>query len=167
MIKKIFMNTSIFLILICTLPNLSTGENKQKKIVPPANVVISKVTTGSIAPEQEYVGTVYYIEVSNLSTEVSGMVEAITFEEGQRTEKGAPLVKLNSDLLEKKLQARVASYEQILSDLERARNDYKRIEDLYSKKIVAEKDYDDQRFQVEGLEKNADALKAEVENNEI
>ena len=167
MIKKIFMNTSIFLILICTLPNLSTGENKQKKIVPPANVVISKVTTGSIAPEQEYVGTVYYIEVSNLSTEVSGMVEAITFEEGQRTEKGAPLVKLNSDLLEKKLQARVASYEQILSDLERARNDYKRIEDLYSKKIVAEKDYDDQRFQVEGLEKKADALKAEVEQIEI
>ena len=87
MIKKIFINTSIFLILICALPNLSAGENKQKKIVPPANVVISKVTTGSIAPEKEYIGTVYYIEVSNLSTEVSGMVEAITFEEGQRTEK--------------------------------------------------------------------------------
>jgi RND family efflux transporter MFP subunit len=133
----------------------------------PANVVISEVTTGSIAPEEEYVGTVYYIEVSNLSTEVSGLVESINFEEGQRTEKGAPLVKLNSDLLEKKLQSRVASYEQILSDLERARSDYKRIEDLYGKKIVSEKDYDDQRFQVEGLEKKADALKAEVEHLEI
>ncbi len=133
----------------------------------PANVVIAKVSAGSIAPEEEYVGTVYYIEVSNLSTEVSGLIEAITFEEGQRTEKGAPLVKLNSELLEKKLQSRVASYEQILSDLERARSDYKRIEGLYGKKIVSEKDYDDQRFHVEGLEKKADALKAEVEHLEI
>ncbi len=167
MIKRIFINTSIFFILICALPNLSTGENKQEETMGPANVVISKVTTGSIAPEEEYVGTVYYIEVSNLSSEASGMVEDITFEEGQRTEKGAPLVKLNSELLEKKLQARVASYEQILSDLERARNDYRRIKDLFSKKIVAEKDYDDQRFQVEGLEKKVGALKAEVEHLEI
>jgi membrane fusion protein (multidrug efflux system) len=167
MTKKIVLKTLIFLVFICALPNLSAGENKQETIMGPANVVISKVTTGSILPEEEYIGTVYYIEVSNLSTEVSGIVETITFEEGQQTEKGAPLVKLNSDLLEKKLQARVASYEQILSDLERARNDYKRIENLYSKKIIAEKGYDDQRFQVEGLEKKADALKAEVEQLEI
>jgi membrane fusion protein (multidrug efflux system) len=167
MTKRIFINTLIFFILICVLPKLSAGEDKQEEKTDQANVVISKVTKGSIAPEEEYVGTVYYIEVSNLSSEASGMVESITFEEGQRTEKGAPLVKLNSDLLEKKLQARVASYEQILSDLERARSDYKRIEDLYSQKIVAEKDYDDQRFQVEGLEKKADALKAEVEHLEI
>lgn len=167
MTKRIFINTSIFFILIGALPNLFAGENKQEETMRPVNVVISKVTKGSIAPEEEYVGTVYYIEVSNLSSEASGMVESITFEEGQRTEKGDPLVKLNSDLLEKQLQARVASYEQILSDLERARNDYKRIEDLYGKKIVAEKDYDDQRFQVEGLEKKADAVKAEVEHLEI
>lgn len=167
MSKRIFINIFIFFFLICLLPNLSVGEDKKEEKMGPANVVISKVTAGDIAPEEEYVGTVYYIEVSNLSSEVSGLIEEITFEEGQRTEKGAPLVKLNSDLLEKKLQARVASYEQILSDLEKARNDFKRIQDLYSKKIVAEKDYDDQRFQVEGLEKKADALKAEVEHLEI
>jgi len=167
MASRFFLNASIFFILIGAIGNVSADENKQEEGLGPANVVVSKVIAGRIAPEEEYVGTVYYIEVSNLSTEISGMVESITFEEGQRTEKGAPLVKLNSDLLEKRLQARVASHEQILSDLERARNDYKRIEGLYNKRIVSEKEYDDQRFQVDGLEKKADALKAEVEQLEI
>lgn len=167
MIKLKIIYICIFLIFIGTLSNLSADENKMEREENAANVVISKVVAGSIAPMEEYVGTVYFIEVSNLSTEISGMVEDITFEEGHRTEKGEPLVKVNSDLLEKRLQAKVASHEQILSDLERARNDYKRIKDLYSKKIVSEKEYDDQRFQVEGLEKKADALEAEVEQLEI
>ena len=126
MIKKIIASTCIFLIFICTPPPPSTAENNQKKQMPPANVVVSKVTKGMIAPEDEFIGTVYYIEVSDVSPEVSGSVESITFEEGQRTKKGALLVKLDSNLLEKKLEVRVALYEQTLSDLERAKNDFER-----------------------------------------
>ena len=167
MIKRIYITTLIFLILIFALHTFSTAENEKKQEIPPANVVVSKVTTGTIAPEEEFIGTVYYLEVSDVSAEVSGAVETTEFEEGQRITKGEALVKLNSDLLEKKLQARVALYEQVLSDLERARNDFERIENLYKKKIVSEKDYDDQWFQVKGLEKKAAALKADVEHLEI
>ncbi|MFC1866803.1 efflux RND transporter periplasmic adaptor subunit [Thermodesulfobacteriota bacterium] len=167
MIKRIIASASIFLIFICTLPPPSTAENNQKKEMPPANVVVSKVTNGMIAPEDEFIGTIYYIEVSDVSPEVSGSVESITFEEGQRTKKGELLVKLVSNLLEKKLEVRVASYEQTLSDLERAKSDFERIENLYKKKTFTEKDYDNQRFQVKGLGKKADSLKAEVELLEI
>jgi len=167
MIKRVYISTLILVILICALYTFSSAENKEKKLMPPANVVVSKVTAGTIAPEEEFIGTVYYLEVSDVSAEVSGAVEVTKFEEGQRTTQGEGLVKLNSDLLEKRLQARVASYEQVLSDLERARNDFERIENLYKKKIIAEKDYDDQWFQVKGLEKKAAALKAEVEQLEI
>jgi len=166
-IKRINLTILILLILIFVLTTLSTAENKEKQQMPPANVVVSKVTTGRLAPEQEFIGTVYYLEVSDLSGEVGGSVEIIQFEEGQRTKKGEVLVKLNSDLLEKKLQAKVALYEQVLLDLERARKDLERAESLYKKKIVAEKAYDDQRFQVRGLEKKSAALKAEVEHLEI
>lgn len=167
MIKKILHTTSILLILICASPALLTAENSEKEQMPAANVVVSRVTTGMIAPEQEFIGTVFYLEVSDVSTEVSGAVEVTKFEEGQRTTRGGALVKLNSSLLEKRLQARVASYEQVFSDLERAQNDFERIENLFKKKIVAEKDYDDQWFQVKGLEKKAAALKADVEQLEI
>jgi RND family efflux transporter MFP subunit len=167
MIKRIYITTLIFFSLMCAFPALSPAENEEKQQILTANVVVSKVTTGTIIPEEEFIGTVYYPEVSDVSAEVSGAVEVTKFEEGQRIAEGEALVKLNSDLLEKKLQARVASYEQVLSDLERARNDFERIENLYKKKIVAEKDFDDQWFQVKGLEKKTAALKAEVEHLEI
>lgn len=167
MIKKIYTTALIFLVLFFAFYTSSTAENEEKEQVMPANVVVSKVTIGLIAPEQEFIGTVYYLEVSDVSAEVNGRVDIITFEEGYRTTEGEALVKLDSELLEKKLQARVASYEETLSDLERARNDLEKIENLYKKKIVAEKDYDDQRFQVKGLEKKSAALKAEVEHLEI
>jgi len=165
--ERINRTILILIILICALPTLSTAEYKEKQQMPPANVVVSKVTTGSLAPEEEFIGTVYYLEVSDLSGEVGGSVEIIQFEEGQRTKKGQVLVKLDSNLLEKKLQAKVALHEQVLLDLERARKDLERTESLYKKKIVAEKAYDDQRFQVKSLEKKSAALNAEVEHLEI
>jgi RND family efflux transporter MFP subunit len=167
MIKNILKTTLILLILICAFPALITAKNSNKEQMPPANVVISKVTIGTIEPEQEFIGTVYYIEVSDVSAEVSGRVEIITFEEGQRTRDGEALIKLDSELLEKKLQAQEASYEEVLLDLERARNDLERIGNLYKKRIVAEKGYDDQMYQVKGLEKKSAALRAEVERLEI
>jgi len=167
MVKGIHKISLIILILMLAVPTHSTAEDIEKREMPPANVVVSRVTTGTIAPEGEFIGTVYYLEVSDVSAEVNGTVEIIEFEEGQRMKKGEILVKLNTDLLEKNLQASVASYEQILSDLEKTRKDLGRIANLYEKKIVAERDYDDQRFQVKSLEKKSAALKAEVERLEI
>jgi len=165
--KKLLMNTAIFLILVGALPSLSTSENLKKKTAPPENVVVSKVAAGRIAPEEEFIGTVYYTEVSDLSAEVNGAVQRITFDEGQRIKNGGLLVKLDSKLLGKKLQAKTASYEQSLFELERSKNDFKRVKDLFNNKTISEKEYDDLRFQVEGLEKRVDALKAEVEQIEI
>jgi len=167
MIKKILQTTLMLLILICASPALLTAKNSEKKHMSPANVVVSKVINGTIEPEQEFIGTVYYREVSDVSAEVSGRVEVTKFEEGQRIKDGETLVKLDSELLEKKLQAKEASYEEILLNLERAQNDLERIGNLYKKKIVAEKEYDDQGYQVKGLEKKSAALKAEVERLEI
>ena len=164
MIERANLTIVILLILICTLPALSAAQNRERQQMPPANVVVSKVTTGRLAPEEEFIGTVYYLEVSDLSGEVGGSVEIIQFEEGQRTKKGEVLVKLDSNLLEKQLQAKVALHEQVLLELEQARKDLDRIGSLYRKKIVSEKAYDDQRFQAKGLEKKAAALKAEVEH---
>jgi len=135
--------------------------------MPPANVVVSKVTPGVISPQAEFIGSVYYPEVSEVPAEVSGTVERITFEEGRRVEKGKVLAVLDSDLLEKDLQAQKAGYEQILSDLEKANKDLERSGHLYKKKIASEKNYDDQKFLVKSLEKKVAARKAALEHLEI
>ncbi len=165
MLKKAQIALFIF-ICICSISRLHAQE-KEFNGMPPAQVVVSEVGSGMIAPESEFIGSVYYQEVSDVASEVNGVVEEVKFEEGQRVKKGHVLVKLSSDLLNKTLQATSASYEQVLSDLEKAKLDLKRAENLYRNELLSEQSYDEQRFTVNGLEKKSASLRADVERLEV
>ena len=142
------------------------GQDKPKG-PPPANVSVSVIKNGMIAPQTEFIGTVFYQEVSDVASELSGLAEVVRFEEGQRIKKGQILIELGSDLLKKRLRANSATYEQFLSDLEIARIELKRREKLIKTKSISEQTYDEYRYRVKGLEKRAASLKAEVERIEI
>jgi RND family efflux transporter MFP subunit len=143
------------------------AQDNKKMVVPPARVVVGEVGVGMVAPEAEFIGTVYYQEVSDLASEVSGRVEVVNFEEGQKVKEGEILVKINPDILKKTLEATKASHEQVLSNLEKTMIDLKRIEKLYRDDLVSEKDYDEYRFRVKGLEKRSASLLADVERLEV
>lgn len=166
MLRTINRITLIVSMLLLSFSLLYAQENKTQGM-PPPQVVVSEVTTGMVAPESEFIGTVYYQEVSDVASEVKGLVEVVSFEEGQRVKKGHVLIKLSSDLLEKTLQAAKASHGQVLSDLERARKDLKRAENLYREELVSEQSYDEHRFRVKSLEKKSASLRADVERIEI
>ena len=134
---------------------------------PPASVSVAKVETGMVAPEAEFIGTVYYQEVSNVASELSGLAQVVKFEEGQRVKRAQPLVELGSALLRKNLQATLLNHEQVLSELEIARIELSRKEKLFKKKSIAEQSYDQDRFRVVGLEKRAAALATQVERIEL
>jgi RND family efflux transporter MFP subunit len=159
--KKNVLLFCIFIILF-SASNLSAQDAKPGG-PPPAAVVVSEVKNGFVAPETEFVGTVFYLEVSDVAAEVNGRVEIVSFEEGQRIRAGHILVRLNADLLEKNLEGANASYEQALSELEKATSDFRRIENLYQREVVPRQVYDENRFNVKSLEKKAESLKAEVE----
>jgi RND family efflux transporter MFP subunit len=115
---------------------------------PPAQVVVSEVHSGMVAPENEFIGTVYYQEVSDVASEMDGKVEEVRFEEGQRVKKGDVLVILNSDLL--------------MPDLNKAELDFKRAESLFKDELITEEAYDERRFELERLriELNKKTIKA-------
>jgi membrane fusion protein, multidrug efflux system len=142
------------------------GQEKPKGL-PPANVSVATVKAGMVAPQAEFIGTVFFQEVSDVASELSGLVEVVRFEEGQRIKKGQVLIELGSDLLNKRLRATSATYEQALSELEIARIELKRREKLFKTKSISEQSYDENRFRVRGMEKRASSLKAEVERIEI
>jgi RND family efflux transporter MFP subunit len=161
-IKNILFIVVIFLLIN---PPLYAQETKAQGM-PPAKVVVAEVSEGMIAPENEFVGTVFYEEVSEVASEVEGLVQAVGFEEGQRVDEGALLVSLVSDLLQKFLQAARANYEQTLSDLEKAKKDLERANNLFQEQLISEQSYDDRKFAMTGLEKKALALEANVERLE-
>jgi RND family efflux transporter MFP subunit len=147
--------------------SFSFAQKDKNKGMPPAAVVVSPVKNGVITPENEFIGTVYYQEVSDVASEVSGSVDSVNFEEGQRVKNGDVLVKLRSDLLEKSLQSARASHEQVLSELENAVIHLERVKELRKEELIPEKTYDEARFGAQGLEKKAASLKAEVERLEL
>ena len=153
-------------VFLLSLPSCLWAQQKQQG-PPPANVTVTRVKSGLIAPQAEFIATVFYQEISDTAAEMSGLAEVVSFEEGQRVQEKQILVELGSELLRKRRQAAISSYEQILADLQIARIDLKRREVLYKKKSISEQSYDETRYRVIGHEKRAAALKAQVEQFEI
>ncbi len=160
----------IILLVLLVYPILSSsclwGRQKSREM-PPASVSVAKVIRGRIAPQSEFIATIFYQEISDTASEMSGLVGRVHFEEGQRVKKNQILVELGSEILRKRLQAATASFEQILSEIEIAGIDLKRRKKLFKKKSISKQSYDENRFRVIGLEKRAASLKAEVERLEI
>jgi RND family efflux transporter MFP subunit len=142
------------------------GQQKSQKM-PPAKVSVIKVTAGRVAPQNEFIATIFYQEISDTASEISGLVEIVHFEEGQRVKKTQIMVELGSAILRKRLQATTASFEEALSQLEIARIDLTRRKKLFKKRSISKQSYDENKFRVIGLEKRAASLKAEVERLEI
>ena len=130
---------------------------------PPALVVVAPVSSGKIAQQAEFVGTVYFREVSDVAAEVSGKVEKVSFEEGDRIKGGAVLVRLASDLLEKSIASMEASHAQAVAELTMAELDFERIEPLYKEELASGQSYDDARLQALGLRSRAASLKAALD----
>jgi RND family efflux transporter MFP subunit len=165
-LKRVLRILCIFGLMMGPFFSPLWGQEKPKE-PPPAKVSTSTVKTGTVTPQAEFIGTVFFAEVSDVASELSGLVEEVRFEEGQRIKKRQILIKLGADILKKRLLATSATYEQVLSELEIARIAFERREKLFKTKAISEQSYDETRFQVKGLEKRAESLKAEVERIEI
>lgn len=165
--KKIIFPIALVLVVGIASFSSSSAQDKKAETMQPTQVVVDEIHNGMIAPQAEFVGTVYYEEVSDVAAEVNGSVESVHFEEGMRVQKGSILVTLNSDLIEKSFGATTASYEQGLSDLEQARVEFKRSENLREEELISEQRYDIARFRMKGLEKKVLSLRAEVERLEL
>ena len=143
-------------------PPLLSAQQKPKG-PPPASVSVTEVKTGMVAPQSEFIATIFYQEISETASEISGLASDVRIEEGLRVKKGQILVTLGSEILRKKLQVAKLNYEQVLSELEIARIDLSRRKKLYEKKSISEQTYDENRYRVIGSEKRAASLNAEVE----
>ena len=150
-----------YALLSGSLSNL-WGQQEAKE-PPPASVSVAKVKAGKIAPQSEFIATIFYQEISETASETSGLALDVRFEEGQRVKQGQVLVELGSEILRKRLQAARSDYEQALSELEIARIDLQRREKLFAKKSISEQTYDENRYRVIGTEKRVASLNAQVE----
>ena len=125
---------------------LISGSMVYAQEKPPAGVVVSKIVFQEIAPNRPFIGTLYYERISRVSSEVPGLVTRIQVEEGDRIDKGASLVLLDTEILEKEILIRENDIEQAKLNIDHLKKNYQRMESLYKNESVREKDYDDAEF---------------------
>ncbi|GMV94482.1 MAG: hypothetical protein AMXMBFR82_42600 [Candidatus Hydrogenedentota bacterium] len=129
---------------------------------PPAKVTVADVEEGLLTPTAVHKGTVFFKEVSNLATEVDGIVEEVRFEEGQHIDAGKPLVQLDHVLLDAELDAAKALVQQYGAQLDQEEARLERAKTLLADEVTTPQEYDDIRFTVESIAHRVDAAKAEV-----
>lgn len=133
---------------------------------PVAKVAVCTVNTGTLALSQEFNGNVFYKEVSNLATEISGKVVEVLFEEGDHLDKGTVMVRLDYVLIEAQLRAAQALVRQYETQLEQERVRMERARSLLKEEVTTPQEFDDMRFTVQTAEHRVEAAKAEVERIE-
>lgn len=155
----ITMAVALFTLVNICLPQGNNSKNQKSK-TPPLLVTTAEIEEGAIQEMTDFVGSTYFSRVSEVATDIEGLVREINFAEGRRVNKGDLLIKLDSELIESEITGAKAAYEQNLVDLENAGRDFERIAALYKTESVSETDYDSYHAKLLRLEKNGAVLEA-------
>jgi len=101
-------------------------------------VVVSTVQTDTVIKQVPLTGTFTSARVARLSAEISGQVEAVNVEVGDRVETGSALVELDREIEQLTLQALQASTTQSGAELADARRRYQDAQRLREQKNISE-----------------------------
>lgn len=151
-------------ILLCSLAFLSLAKAEEgPPRMPPAKVVVAKIEERIIAENTPIIGVLYFDRVSSLSTEVAGLVKSVHFREGDRIKKGAVLLTLNTDFIDKDIELAETRIDEISVRIERVDKDLERYGTLVRQKAIREKDHEDVGFERKELIKQQDSLRKQLE----
>ena len=116
-----------------TLPATSWGASDRAPLV-----VVSKVTTDTVIKQVPLTGTITSARVANLSTEVSGRVDKVNVEVGDRVKAGAPLIELDREIERLTLESLRAATIQARAELADATRRFKDAQRLRQQKSISE-----------------------------
>jgi len=152
--------SSIFIAIFLTAAMVAAPAGAQG--LPPSPVVTARVVSGDMAPQSEFIGTVYFTEIADVASEVAGKVVDLRVEDGQRVSRGDVMVVLSATILERQISRARALVKQARAEFEFARLEHKRVETLFQSRSVAEGEFDSKRLTAEGLQSKLEAAQADL-----
>lgn len=124
---------------------------------PPAKVVVAKVVQEEVSDNQSVIGLLYYERISEISTEVGGLVDSVEVRQGARVQKGDLLISLNTEILDREISLTRTRIDQTKLKIEHERKNFERLKKLFKESGVSEKIYDDALFTYQDVEKEKQA----------
>ena len=136
--KKVIIFSLIGVVLIALVLLVFLGSNKETILTVTSETVtrrsITQIVsaTGKIQPETQV----------KINAEVSGEIIELPVREGQRVKRGQLLVRIKPDAYQAQYERAVASLAINSANLNKAEAEYKRMTELYSKKLVSDAEMD-------------------------
>ena len=144
---------------------------KEEKVKTPAERIV-EVRTVPVKEKEltlEYKTTGFLEAVDRIRVKplVSGKVEKIFVEEGQKVKKGQPLLKIEDSDFRLLLKEAQWNLEQAKRELENKRKVYERRKFLYEKELISREEFESVKTQLEVLEARISSLKAVLEKRKV
>ena len=134
---------------------------------PPAKVVVDQVVSEEVAENQSVIGVLYYERVSDISTDVAGLVKEINVVEGDKVAEADILLRLDTEVLMREISLARTRIAQAELRIENARKDYQRLEEIFQQSGVSEKVYDDAVYTYQDAVKEKQVLEDNLEKLRI
>jgi len=151
-----------FCIFVVALFAAAPGYAQKPGERPPSPVGTATVTSGDMAPQSEFIGTVFFTEISDVASEVTGKVIDIKVVDGQAIKKDDVMVVLSSSMLDQSVRRARALARKAKADFESAKLEHDRIATLFKGHAVAEGEFDSKRLTADALEFEYQATRASL-----
>jgi membrane fusion protein, multidrug efflux system len=110
----------------------------------PVPVTLATATKGSIGVYLDAIGTVTPVYTDTITAQVTGVITAVHFREGQSVRKGDPLIDIDSRPYEAQLEQAQGALDRDQNLLAEAQMDQKRYQDAWAKNAIPRQTLEDQ-----------------------
>jgi len=133
------------------------GGNRRGGMAGPVPVTLATATKGSIGVYLNAIGTVTPVYTDTITSQVTGVITAVHFREGQTVHKGDPLIDIDSRQYEAQLEQAQGTLERDQNLLAEAQMDQKRYQEAWAKNAIPRQTLEDEEkvvLQDQGTVKN-------------
>ena len=140
----------IFCLLIITFPGVALSAGSPGP--PPARVVTAPLVERRISPTISLTGSVVAELKSRVAAEVAGQVISAPPKEGVFVKKGAPLCRLDGEILQRSLEVANREIDAATILLEKGNLDFERVKPVFESHATSRQAYDDRLYRLKELE---------------
>ncbi len=147
----------IFMLVIRRREDTQSAPSSRRGVTGPVTVTIAVAQKGNIGVYLDAIGTVTPTYTDSITSQVTGMVSQVHYQEGQLVHKGQALIDIDPRPYEAQLLQAQGALERDTHVLEQAKMDLQRYRDAWSRNGIPKQTLDDQEkivLQDEGTVKN-------------
>ncbi|MDE5591531.1 MAG: efflux RND transporter periplasmic adaptor subunit [Helicobacter sp.] len=162
-IKHLYILLNILFFLNQNLYAQQNNMPQKTQTSKPILVQTQPIKKDSFKQQHSYIGTLYFTERSSLASEISGIIEKILVNQGDKVKKNQPLAVLNSDLLQREILTKESLLEQAKVLFAKSNKEFERYNSLYKSDSIAYKEYEDSLFNLQAQKANMEAIDSELQ----